>query len=126
MTFEITHVENGATPNEEKVWLKATAPFNTKGFAIVDRTFDESGELSNEFRHIYVFPEIALEKDQIVILRTGKGKNGIAKFTDTDEEYHRLYWGSESCVWNDNGGDTATLISFIKVNSKPVPSVKKK
>jgi len=126
MTFEITHVENGATPNEEIVWLKATAPINTKGYAVVDRTFDESGELSNEFRHIYFFPEIILETDQKILLYSGTGKNGIAKFTNTHKEHYRLFWGSETCVWNDNGGDTATLINFIKVNSKTVPAVKKK
>lgn len=121
-TFEITKVINGSKPNEEKVWLKAKEAINTKGFALVDRTFDENGTISNEFRHIFVFPEFNIKKDQNVVVRTGKGTNEFRKYTDVDEEYLALYWGAEECVWNDKGGDTATLINFVKVNSKIVPS----
>jgi hypothetical protein len=125
-TLEITHVVNGSTPNEEKVWLKATEAINTKGFALIDRTFDENDKISNEFRHIFVFPEFNLLKDQIVIVRTGKGTNEFRKFKDVDEKYLALYWGAEECVWNDKGGDAATLINFITVNSVKVPAVQKK
>lgn len=125
-TLEITKVVNGSTPNEEKVWLKTKEAINTKGFALIDRTFDENDKISNEFRHIYVFPEFEIAKDQIVIVRTGKGTNEFRKFTDVDEEYLALYWGAEECVWNDKGGDTATLINFVKVNSVKVPAVVQK
>lgn len=125
-TLEITQVINGSTPNEEKVWLKAKDAINTKGFALIDRTFDQNEKISNEFRHIFVFPEYELAKDQIVVVRTGKGTNGFRKFSDVDENYLALFWGAEECVWNDKGGDTATLINFVSVNSKVAPPIEKK
>lgn len=124
MIFKIIKVENGSKPNEEVVWLQASEEFNTKGFAVVDRTFDSNGKVSNEFRHIYVFPEIKLKKDQKVLLHSGTGTNTIKTFSNTGKEYHQLFWGADSCIWNDNGGDTATLISFIVVNSVEVPKLK--
>ncbi|HWY36998.1 MAG TPA: hypothetical protein VNY73_00470 [Bacteroidia bacterium] len=125
-TLEITQVVNGSTPNEEQVWLKAKEAINIKGFALIDRTFDEKDKVSNEFRHIFVFPEFELTKDQIVVVRTGTGTNGFRKFSDVDEKYLALYWGAKECVWNDKGGDTATLISFVPVNFVKVPAVQKK
>jgi len=125
-TLEITKVLNGSTVEEEKVWLKATAPISTKGFALVDRTFDENEKVSNEFRHIYVFPEYQLAKDQAIVVYTTKGTNGFKKYNNSNDKYLALYWGSEECVWNDNGKDTATLINFIPVNSVAVPAVNKK
>jgi hypothetical protein len=125
MAFEISRVENGDTPNTEKVRLKATTALNTKGFALVDKTFDAAGNLSNEFRHIYIFPDLQLEKNEVVILYTGTGTNGKKKYGNVDEYYQALYWGSDHCVWN-NGGDTATLINYIVADTKPVPALKKK
>lgn len=63
MALQITKVINGDTPSEEKVWIKATSAMNTKGYAIVDRTFDKNGKVTNEFRHIYILPDIALEQN---------------------------------------------------------------
>ena len=125
-TLEITNVVNSNVPGGERVWLKAREAINTKGFALIDRTFDENNKVSNEFRHIYVFPEFKLAKDQIAIVCTGEGTNGFKKFKDVDEKYLALYWGSKDCVWNDKGGDTASLINFVAVNSVKVPAVKKK
>lgn len=125
-TFEITKVVNGDTPAKEQVWLKTQAEFNTKGFALVDRTFDQNGKVSNEFRHIYVFPEVKLQKDQVVIVFTGTGTNGLKKFGNVDEEYYALYWGADHCVWNNKGGDSATLISYAVVNTVKVPAFENK
>ncbi|MDB5091215.1 MAG: hypothetical protein JWR09_5209, partial [Mucilaginibacter sp.] len=55
---------------------------------------------------------------------TGKGKDSKQK-SDEGKIIHAVYWGSEDCVWNDTGGDTATLINFVTVNSVTVPPVKK-
>ncbi|NCD70962.1 hypothetical protein [Mucilaginibacter agri] len=124
-TFEIQSVINGSKPVEELVILTATGNINTKGFALVDRTFDEDGKVSNEFRHIFVFPSLEVKAGERVVVCTAKGKSG-PKTLDNGEKIHALYWGSDDCVWNDNGGDTATLINFVQVNSKIVPPVKKK
>jgi hypothetical protein len=123
MALKITRVDNGDSPNKEKVWIKATTAMNTKGYAIVDRTFDEDGKVSNEFRHIFILPEINLAKDQSLVIYTGKGTNEKKTYNNSNDEYYALYWGADHCVWNDKGGDTATLISFVVVNSLKVPAI---
>jgi hypothetical protein len=124
-TFEIQEVINSSKPENEFVILAAKGDFNTKGFALVDRTFDEEGRLSNEFRHTYVFPEVQLKAGERIVVCTGEGEDG-PKNLPNGTKFHALYWGAKDCVWNDKGGDTATLISFAVVNSKVVPPVKKK
>src|SRR5258708_20521642 len=52
-TFEILSVINASTASEERVVLGAKEKINTKGFALVDRTFHEEANVSNDFRHIY-------------------------------------------------------------------------
>ncbi len=64
MSLIITQIVNGSKPNDEEIWLKAKTKMNTKGYAVVDRTFDDEGNISNEFRHIYVLPSIDLEENQ--------------------------------------------------------------
>lgn len=123
MALQITKVINGDTPNEEKVWIKATSAMNTKGYAIVDRTFDKNGKVSNEFRHIYILPDIALEQNQSLVLYTGKGTNGKKKYNNSNDYYYTCYWGADHCVWNNKGGDTATLISYLVVDAEQVPAV---
>jgi hypothetical protein len=123
-TFEIQRVINGSSPDKELVVLKATAAINTKGFALVDRTFEENGKVSNEFRHIFVFPELELATGETVIVCTGKGKNGMRELKN-GKTFYALYWGSEECVWNDKGGDRASLINFVPINSVIVPAVTK-
>ena len=124
-TFEIEQVNNSNKVEEELVILNAIGDINTKGYALVDRTFDENGKPTNEFRHIFVFPNIEVKKGEKVVVCTGKGKSG-PKRLDSGEKFHALYWGANECVWNDDGGDTATLINFTVVNSVVVPPVKKK
>ena len=124
-TFEIKSVINGSKPVEELVILAATGDINTKGFALVDRTFDENGNISNEFRHIFVFPSLDVKAGERVVVCTAKGKNG-PQTLDGGEKIHALYWGSDECVWNDNGGESASLINFVPVNTVVVPPVKKK
>ena len=124
MALKILRVENGDTPNEEKVWIEATTAMNTKGFAIVDRTFGEDGKVSNEFRHIYILPNINLAINQKAVIYTGKGKNEEKTYNNSSDKYYALYWGADHCVWNNKGGDTASLISFAAVGSVKVPAVK--
>ena len=125
MPFKIISVKNGESPEKEYVYLKATTPVNTKNYALVDFTFDGEGNMTNEFRHIYVFPEIELATGEHVVLCSGNGIDEIKQFKNTEIDYVALHWGVKSCVWNDNGGDKATLIKFDIVNSKDVSAVEK-
>lgn len=124
MSLKITSVVNANKPEEEIVWLCASAKVNTKGYALVDRTFDSDGTISNEFRHIYVFPNLELNVKDWVKLHTGSGKYQAVN-NKGGGITHFLYWNSDECVWNDKGGDTATLIKYTVENKVKVPAVPK-
>jgi hypothetical protein len=125
MSLKIHSVVNASNPDEEFVRLSTSEKTNLKGYALVDRTFDADGKVSNEFRHIYVFPDMEVNPKEWVRLYTGKGKNSDGK-NDNGHVVHFLYWGAKECVWNDEGGDTATLIKYTVADSKEVPAVPKK
>lgn len=122
MEISIRLVQNGSTPDEEIVKLRTTTKVNLWGYAIVDRTFDDWGELSNEFRHIFVFPAINVEKDESVWLYSGEGDYKVVS-RKGGGYIHKFYWNADSCIWNDNGGDRASLIQYTVVNYKNVPPV---
>jgi hypothetical protein len=123
MSLKIHSVENGKTANEEKVWLNTTEAVNLKGYAVIDRTFASTGQLSNEFRHIFVFPELTIGRTDWVKLYTGKGTYNKERISDGSGYIHNFYWGSSECVWNNSGGDVASLIKYNHVNSVNVPAV---
>ena len=122
MSLKLHSVANGKTPATERVWIQVTESVNLKGYAVVDRTFAATGQLSNEFRHIFIFPDKQVSKGEWVCLTTGTGTYGRKKFSDSDTYYHEFYWGSSGCIWNNNGGDTASLIKYSLVNSVDVPA----
>ena len=123
MSLKIYSVVNASKPLDEIVRLRTSEKINLKGYALVDRTFNSDGSVSNEFRHIYVFPDLVLNPNEWVRVHTGKGKDRVGK-NDKDEVVHFLYWNADECVWNDKGGDIVTLIQYsIKSNLK-VPPVK--
>ncbi len=125
MGLKIHSVVNASDPANEFVRLHTDVKINLKGFAVVDRTFDADGKVSNEFRHIYVFPDLEVNPGEWIRLYTGVGKNSTGE-NGNKEKVHFLYWNAKECVWNDKGGDTATLIKYTVVNSQIVPPVEKK
>ena len=117
MGLKIHSVNNSKSVQGEFIWIKVTENVNIEGYAIVDRAFNGEENLSNQFRHIYVFPSLDVDKDDWVRLWTGKGNYRKMKVPDDEGFMHDLYWGSEHCVWNDSGEDIATLIKYSVVNS---------
>ncbi|OXA84862.1 hypothetical protein [Flavobacterium hercynium] len=126
MSLNLIRVKNGSTPNEEYVSLRAKSDLNLKGYAIVDRTFDDNEQVSNEFRHIYVFPSWDVKEGDYVRLYTGKSKGNKTLETETGTIFHVFFWQSDECVWNDNGNDRASLISYKFLKMVNVPAIEKK
>jgi hypothetical protein len=111
MAFDIIKIQNSSELGEEYILLEATAEQNSlDGYAIVDKTFAQSGNLSNKFRHIYRFPAKQIPKGELVSLRTGKGKDEVVK-NEHGKIVHRFYWNANECVWNDSG-DEVILIKY--------------
>lgn len=125
INLRIVKVHNASTPQQEYVVLKATADTNLHYYAVVDATFNDDGSISNEHRHVYFFPRKELKKDEYVVLTSGTGTNGTkGTFTD-NTPYYEYFWQSRACIWNDNGGDTASLIKYYNGNSVEVAAVEK-
>ncbi|QIL78139.1 hypothetical protein [Hymenobacter sp. HDW8] len=103
MSLTLHSVTNASTPAAEGVWLRASTAVNAKGYAVIDRTFNGDGTPSNEFRHIYLFPDVVIGKDEWIRLVTGTGTYQKAKPDKNGQVVHLFYWGSGTCVWNDKG-----------------------
>lgn len=114
MALTIVKIHKGQDVNSELVLLKASTDLNLKGYAIFDRTFDGNGNETDIFRHIYFFPDLDVEEGDLISLRTGIGNYELTE-NNKGTPVHRLYWGSEESVWNDEG-DTATLIRYQVVD----------
>lgn len=123
MSLQLLEVINDKKPQGEVVRLHAKADVNLLGYAVVDKTFDVSGKTSNEFRHIFPFPDTQVKKGEYVRLHTGTGKYARVENSDNTVTHH-FYWQSGDCVWNDKGGDVATLFHYTVVDSVTVPAVK--
>jgi len=127
MSLKINKVKNASVPEKEYVLLKATADTNSKGYAIVDRTFGANGTISNEFKHIFFLPALALKSGDWIRIYTGKGSpNTGTNSNNISQKVYNLYWQADSCVWNDAGGDTVSLINYSLVEKTTVPPVEKK
>lgn len=124
MSISLLSVVNSDKPAGEYVRLRAAAKINLAGYAIVDRTFDEAEQVSNEFRHIFVFPNLEIDKGDYVRLYTGKGNYDKQKNVNGPGNIHLLYWQSEKCVWNDKSQDAATLIKYTVIGQVKVPKDK--
>ena len=121
MALRLIKIVNDSKPEGEYVMLKATEAINLAGYALADRTFSDE-VISNDFRHVYFFPNMEVDKDDFIVVYTktkavGKGK------TNNDNPCHYLSWGVDTCVWNDEGGDTVSLFQYIRVQAKNVPAV---
>lgn len=122
MDLSIIAVVNSNKPAGEYVRLKAQADVNLGEYAVIDRTFGPTEKTSNEFRHIFAFPTKAVKKGEYVRLHTGSGDYEREVLTN-GAVIHHFYWKSKSCVWNDKGGDVATLFRYSVIDSEVVPAV---
>jgi hypothetical protein len=125
MSLNLISVENAKTPDDEFVILQANAKINLKSYAIVDRTFGTDKQVSDEFRHIFFFPNLVVEKDDFVLLFTGIGTYEGKTEMEDGSVAHLLFWQSSECVWNDNGNDSASLINYTALKTINVPAAKK-
>jgi hypothetical protein len=128
MALTFNKPNNSSDPKKELIPLRTDEDMNLKGYAIIDRTFDEDGKPSNEFRHFYPFPNYEVKKNDVVVLITGKGNKGPDPVFQKGSgkliyRIHYFFWGSEECVWNNNGGDTASLIKFTLEDHCIIPAV---
>lgn len=127
MSLEIININNKGTASEEYILLKAAKTINLNNYAVVDRTFDEEGNVSNIFRHFYRFPSQQVKEGEYVSLWTKKGTYQYGTTTEGNP-VHRFYWGSDAAIWNDANIESAEVLRVETVSRKSTgnPAPKKK
>lgn len=125
MSLKIVRVVNESDPEVEYVVLTTSTDINIKGYALMDSTFNNKGKLSNEYRHIYEFPDLDIKKGDFIRVYSGTDKPYKANDNKADTKTHYLYWGSKGFIWNDNGRDMVRLIKIEPIDSKKVEKPKK-
>lgn len=115
LIFNTIHKEGDA--KEEYILLKATETVNAGDYAIVDRTFDEYGIVSNIHKHYFRFPEQEINKGEYVALRTGKGKYNQGTLKD-GSIVHRFYFNSDAPILNDDEIEKLELLKVQTVATK--------
>ncbi len=118
MSLKIVNVFNSSEAEKEHIILRATKDINIYWYAVVDRTLDEDNDVTNIFRHVFRFPNKEIKENEYISLWTGKGIDCEAIYKN--EQIHRFYWGADSPIWNDKGGDRAEVWSVSRVASKNV------
>lgn len=84
--------------------FKAEGRCDLSNYLVYDKTFDESGDESNIFPHMFRFPSITLEKGEYVALRLHNGKQSKGQ-TKQGEVCYNVYWGMDDnvSIFNDEG-----------------------
>lgn len=118
MSLEIRSIHNNGNASEEYIILQATKQINLNNYAVVDRTFDENGNVSNIFRHFYRFPSQIVQQNEYVSLRTNKGTYVRGTLDDNISTVHRFYWGSDAAIWNDGNIESAEVLRVETVSRK--------
>lgn len=96
--------------DDERVVIKALSKCNLNSFVLFDTTFNEGGVVSNKLRHLFIFPDLIVEKGDYIWLYTKSGEYGTHHNT-SNTITHKLYWGIDSHIWN-NTGDKAYLLHY--------------
>lgn len=117
VSLEIIDIHNNGDAAEEYILLRAIASVNLNDYAVIDRTFDEDGSVSNIHRHFYRFPVQEVKEGEYVSLRTGKGTYKYDKLKN-GKPVHRFYWGSETPIWNDGNIESAEVLKVATVARK--------
>lgn len=109
MDLKIIKIKD-AKSADERVVLKALAKCNLNNYVLFDTTYDENGIASNKFRHLFVFPDLVVEAGDFIWLYTKSGKYDTHS-NDSNTITHKLYWGVNSHIWN-NEGDNVYLLHY--------------
>lgn len=61
MELKMIKIKDAQT-DDERVVIKALSKCNINSYILFDTTYNEKGIVSNKFRHIFIFPDLVVEK----------------------------------------------------------------
>jgi hypothetical protein len=91
-------------------------------FILIDNTFDQSGNITNNHRHLYRFPQAVAMRGDLIFLYTRSGKNELT-FDGRGNPIHRVFWGQGNCVWNDIPNEAVQIFQTRPIDFKPLRSL---
>lgn len=117
--LEINSVRDKGKLETECLWLHAAEDIPNLGeYVVCDSTYGGDGRISNELRHTYWLPRIAVKKGDWVQLVTKTGQNNLTK-NDKNTTTHTFFWNLGHTVWN-KGGDAAVVFKIESMTHKRV------
>lgn len=118
MHIQILKVKDAGDLDNEKIILKANRACDISWYILFDNTYDDAGNISNLWRHLYIFPKIQVKAGDFIWLYTKAGTNS-SRGNNSNTTTYLLYWGLEETIWNREN-DTAHLIKYIDSQSEKV------
>lgn len=118
MQVRIKRIDKGNLETE-KVVFEVLEDCNMGRFLLFDTTYDENGIESNKNRHLYLFSDLHVHKNDFVVLHTRcvKTTDRISFTNKRGTTTYNLYWNLNTTVWN-NTGDSAYLAHYDAWESK--------
>ena len=96
--------------DEERLVLRVLKNCNLNSYLVLDTTFDNAGNISNRNRHVYVFANVLVKKDDYVVLYTKVG-NDVRQTNANGTTSYFFYWNMLNHIWN-NERDIAFLVHY--------------
>jgi hypothetical protein len=116
MKIEIHSIENSGTLDKEVVWLNVLEDISDLSYYMIcDTTYTDKSHISNELRHIYWFPAVAVKKHDWIAVRTTEGKNQTVA-NNRGTTTHIFYWNLGRTIWNKEG-DCAVVFELETWNA---------
>lgn len=112
MQVRITRIDRGSL-DQEKVVIEALEDCNLGRYILFDTTYDENGIISNKHRHLFVFSNLDILKDDFVVLYTRQKREGdFDHFRNKrGSTTYNIFWDLGEQIWN-NAGDKAYLVHY--------------
>lgn len=120
MDILIIKVKDAGNIESERIILKVERDCNINWYLLFDNTFDEKGNLTNLWRHLYIFPNLEVKSGDFIWLYTKSGTNSY-RSNDSNTTTYLLYWGLQNTIWNSGGeNEVAHLVKYEDSQSKNV------
>jgi hypothetical protein len=111
LKLEILCISDKGEHDTERVILRARKDCNLGFFLLCLSTWKSKATISNKLRHLFWFPEAAVNSGDFIILYTRKGST-IGCENQLGTTTHAFYWGLEKPVWNDPKDCAVVFESF--------------
>ncbi len=118
MQLQILKVRDAGDLENERIILKANQTCEISWYILFDNTYDDDGNISNLWRHMYIFPKIEVKAGDFIWLYSKTGENSN-RGNNSNTTTYLLYWGLDETIWNKEN-DTAHLIKYIDSQSVKV------